>query len=489
MLNRYKKLVERTILIIICILIITGCGSSPKSKHGLEKDNPVAVKIWHYYNGVQKIEFDKMVDEFNKTAGKDQGIIVEAFNQGSINELTEKIFDTANRKVGTGDMPNAFTAYADTAYEVDKLGLLSDFSKYLTKDEISEYIDSYIIEGKLSNKDELKIFPIAKATEILMINKTDWNKFKEETNANVKDFETWEGIASLSKKYYEWTDSKTEIKNDGKAFFGRDSMANYMIIGSKQLGNEIFEVNDEKLKININEQIMRTLWNNFYIPYINGYYGAYGRFRSDDAKTGDIIALVGSTSGAEYFPDKVITADEKSYDIESMVLPLPKFKDGEDYMIQQGAGMVITNSDPKHEYAVTEFLKWFTDADRNIKFSIKSGYLPVKKETNNTEIIQNKIKENYDLNISTKLQESILIAINQEKSYKFYTTDAFNGANDARVILENSMINKAKADRKDIKVQLDSGISKEKIIEKYNTDANFEAWLLELKSNLSKVTE
>lgn len=489
MLNRYKKLVERTILIIICVLIITGCGSSTKSKYGLEKDNPVAVKIWHYYNGIQKIEFDKMVDEFNKTAGKDEGIIVEAFNQGSINELTDKIIDTANKKVGTGDMPNAFTAYADTVYEVDKLGLLSDFSKYLTKDEINEYIDDYIVEGKLSNKEELKIFPIAKSTEILMINKTDWNKFQEQTNADVKDFETWEGIANLSKKYYDWTDSKTEIKNDGKAFFGRDSMANYMIIGSKQLGNEIFEVNDGELKLNINEQIMRRLWNNFYIPYINGYYAAYGRFRSDDAKTGDIIALVGSTSGAEYFPDKVITVDEKSYDIEPMVLPLPKFIDGESYMIQQGAGMVITKSDPKHEYAVTEFLKWFTTSDRNIKFSIKSGYLPVKKETNNTEIIQNKINENYDLNISTKLQESILTAVNQEKTYKFYTTDAFNGANDARDILEKSMINKAKADRKEIKVQLDNGSSKEKIIEKYDTDENFKVWLQDLKSSLSKVTE
>ena len=51
------------------------------------------------------------------------------------------------------------------------------------------------------------------------------------------------------------------------------------------------------------------------------------------------------------------------------------------------------------------------------------------------------------------------------------------------------MINKAKADRKEIKVQLDSGISKEKIIEKYDTDENFKAWLQDFKSSLSKVTE
>ena len=307
MVKKFKLFNKLISILLICFCVFTGCGSVQKNKYGLDKENPVSIEIWHYYNGVQKIEFDKMVEEFNKTIGKDKGIIVEAFNQGSINQLTDKIVDTANKKVGTGKMPNAFFAYPDTTYEIKKLNLLSDFKQYLTEDEINEYIEEYINEGKLNEEDKLTIFPIAKSTEILMVNKTDWDKFASETNADIKDFETWEGIANLGKQYYEWTDSKTETKNDGKAFFGRDAMANYMIIGSKQLGEEIFEVSNGNVTVNINEQVMRTLWDNFYIPYINGYYRAYGRFRSDDAKTGDIIALVGSTSGAEYFPDTVIT--------------------------------------------------------------------------------------------------------------------------------------------------------------------------------------
>lgn len=487
MLNRYKKVFKVTILLLMSFFIITGCGANKKNIYGLDKDNPVAVEIWHYYNGIQKIEFDKMVEEFNNTTGKDRGIIVEAFNQGSVNELTDKILDTAKKKVGTGKMPNAFMAYPDTAYELEKLGLISDFKQYLTTSEESEYIEEYINEGKLSDQDKLNIFPIAKSTEILMVNKTDWDRFSKETNANVKDFETWEGIAKLGKQYYEWTDGKTEVKNDGKAFFGRDAMANYMIIGSKQLGEEIFIVEDGDLTVNINEQAMRKLWDNFYIPYINGYYAAYGRFRSDDAKTGDIIALVGSTSGAEYFPDSVITYDEKNYEIESMVLPLPKFKDGEGYMPQQGAGMVLTKSDSKHEYAVTEFLKWFTSSDRNIEFSIKSGYLPVKKEANDIEFIKNKFNENNDLDISRNSQEVILTVMDQEKDYKFYSNKGFYGGNKARAILEKSMINKAKADREEIKSQLDKGISKEEIIKKYDSDENFEKWLKELKNDINKV--
>lgn len=487
MLKGHKKMLKVTILLLISFFIIVGCIVSKKNIYGLDKDNPVAIEIWHYYNGIQKIEFDKMVEEFNNTTGKDKGIIVEAFNQGSVNELTDKIIDTAKKKVGTGKMPNAFMAYPDTAYEVEKLGLISDFKQYLTSDEVDEYIEDYINEGKLSDRDELNIFPIAKSTEILMVNKTDWDKFSQETSANVKDFETWEGIANLSKQYYEWTDSKTTIKNDGKAFFGRDAMANYMIIGSKQLGEEIFKVEDGHLEVNINEQTMRKLWDNFYIPYINGYYAANGRFRSDDAKTGDIIALVGSTSGAEYFPDSVITDDENSYKIESMVLPLPKFKDGERYMPQQGAGMVLTKSDSKHEYAVTEFLKWFTSSERNIEFSIRSGYLPVKKEANDIEFIKNRLKENKDLDIPKNSQEVILTVMEQEKDYDFYSNKAFYGGNKARAILEKSMIDKAKTDRKEIKNQLDNGISKEEVIKKYDSDENFKNWFQGLRNDINKV--
>lgn len=40
--------------------------------------------------------------------------------------------------------------------------------------------------------DEIKIFLTAKATEILMLNKTDWDKFAAATGARLEDLKTWE---------------------------------------------------------------------------------------------------------------------------------------------------------------------------------------------------------------------------------------------------------------------------------------------------------
>ncbi len=85
---------------------------------------------------------------------------------------------------------------------------------------------------------------------------------------------------------------------------------------------------------------MRRLWDNFYVPYISGYYLEEGRFRSDDLKTGKLIAYVGSSSGAVYAPDQVTYDDGSTETIRCDILPLPGFAGASSCAVQQGAGAV-----------------------------------------------------------------------------------------------------------------------------------------------------
>lgn len=337
------------------------------------------MEIWHYYNGPQKTAFDDLVSQFSEGPGREQGVVVEAFSQGNVNELIQKVIDAADQKVGVGEIPDIFAAYADTAYQLDQKGLVASLDQYLTQEEINAYVTGYITEGRLDEEENLKIFPIAKSTEVFMLNKTDWDKFAGETGASLEDLSAIEGVTATARRYYEWS--------GGHAFFGRDAVANYMIIGSRQLGKEIFSVSGGRVTIQDDKEIVRKLWDNLYVPHVQGWFAANGKFRSDDVKTGDIIALVGSTSGSAYFPNEVNVSDTESYPIESLVMAAPCFENGEKVAVQQGAGMVVTKSDEKTEYGAVTFLKWFTDAQRNLDFSIFSGYLPVKKEANTQEIL------------------------------------------------------------------------------------------------------
>ena len=45
----------------------TGCGKNTAKTVKLDPDNPVSLKIWHYYNGTQQATFEDLLEEFNAT--------------------------------------------------------------------------------------------------------------------------------------------------------------------------------------------------------------------------------------------------------------------------------------------------------------------------------------------------------------------------------------------------------------------------------------
>lgn len=483
-----KKIATCVAVMLCAVMLFSGCKTSEivgnPNNIKLDTKNPTAVTIWHYYNGAQLEAFNRLIDEFNETRGKELGIFVEGFSQGNVSDLENSVLDAVNHKVGAGEIPSIFAAYADTAYAVDKLGYAVDIKPYLTDDEINNFIDSYILEGEFSSDDSLKIFPVAKSTEIFMLNKTDWDSFSAATGADINDLSTIEGVTRTAEAYYNWTDSLTAERNDGKAFFGRDAMANYFLIGARQLGVEIFSKNNGTTALNYEKDVIRKLWDNYYIPFVKGHFAASGRFRSDDIKTGNIIAFIGSSSGATFFPDEVILNDDESYEIEMLVRDCPQFAGGGHYAVQQGAGMVVTNTDDKQIYASVEFLKWFTQDERNIAFSVASGYLPVTKSANDIDKIYNYVSDKNE-----ETYAILSVAMNAVNNNELYTTKAFEEGTDARDVLEYSMSDKAAADRKVVVENLRTGATLDEATAQFTSDNCFESWYQETKAMLEKLVK
>ena len=60
------------------VLLLGGCGGNGAKNVKLDPDTPTQITIWHYYNGSQQAAFDRLVEEFNRTQGKELGIYVTA---------------------------------------------------------------------------------------------------------------------------------------------------------------------------------------------------------------------------------------------------------------------------------------------------------------------------------------------------------------------------------------------------------------------------
>lgn len=471
-----KKVLLVSTLILVFLVVFSVYKAFNVKKDPLNPSRPITITVWHYYNGNIKDKFDSLVDKFNETIGVERGIVVEAKSHGDVQQLADSVYDAANKTIGSEVMPDIFAAYPDNAYRVNKISELVDLEAYFSQDELKEYRKEFLEEGLFGTDGKLRIMPIAKSTEILYLNKTYWDYFSKDTGASLEDLGTWEGIVRTAEKYKNYS---------GKAFIGIDGNANYIILASMQLGAEIYTYSENKAKLNFSRDTAYKIWQNYYIPYLKGYFVKTGRFSSDDAKTGTVLAYTGSTAGSAYFPKQVSFSQKEVYPIDVVTLPYPYFENGKPYAIQQGAGMCITKSDKAHEYASALFLKWFTDKEQNIDFAVSTSYFPVKNEA----LVGNKILPLLDetQGSNENIKKSINTTLKMLDSYTLYGNRPFDGSYDMRVLLENHLFNFVQRDLETLKARVAAGEDNSKVIEILTSKENFEKWYKQFTQEAEKI--
>ncbi len=441
-----KHLFLLIILMVITIPIWLGCGESTK----VGPSHPVTLNLWHNYGGQLKDTMDAMIDEFNETAGAEHGIMINVTSISGSATLHEKLTMAAYGDPGAPELPDITTAYPKTALLLAEKGLLVDLNDYFTPQELDAYIPEFIREGRIEG-DHLYVFPTAKSTEVLFVNTTIFNRFASDTGVRLEDLHSFEGIARTAELYYEWTDQLTpEVAHDGKTFFMPDSLLNYSLIGSQQLGADF--IKDDRLNIAAPE--FQKVWDYYYKPAILGHVAIFDGYATDLAKTGDIVCSIGSTAGVSFFSPRVTYADNTSEPAELAILPYPVFEGGKKIAIQRGAGMSVINTSPEKAYAAAVFLKWFTSPENNLRFVSSTGYLPVTKEAYG-EIMSQEIEQAADNNMKKLLQTCQLM----QREYEFFIPPLFEGIDQLQDQYESQLRETASSSRQSYLNSMASGDS------------------------------
>jgi multiple sugar transport system substrate-binding protein len=431
---------------VITIPIWLGCGASTK----LDPSHPVTLNLWHNYGGQLKDTMDAMIDEFNETTGAEHGIMINVTSISGSATLHEKLTMAAYGDPGAPELPDITTAYPKTALLLAEKGLLVDLNDYFTPQELDAYITEFIREGRIEG-DHLYVFPTAKSTEVLFVNTTIFNRFASDTGVRLEDLHSFEGIARTAELYYEWTDQLTpEVAHDGKTFFMPDSLLNYSLIGSQQLGADF--IKDDRLNIAAPE--FQKVWDYYYKPAVLGHVAIFDGYATDLAKTGDIVCSIGSTAGVSFFSPRVTYADNTSEPAELAILPYPVFEGGKKIAIQRGAGMSVINTSPEKAYAAAVFLKWFTSPENNLRFVSSTGYLPVTKEAYG-EIMSQEIEQAADNNMKKLLQTCQLM----QREYEFFIPPLFEGIDQLQDQYESQLRETASSSRQSYLNSMASGDS------------------------------
>lgn len=468
----------------------SGAASSQGASSGsgsLSPDDPVTLTLWHYYTGDNQLELEAAVEQFNQSVGHENGVIVEAVAKGTIGELEDAVTESAMGVIHSEEMPDIFSCYADKAESLNESGALCDMSEYFTQEEQDQYVAGFIDDGIIS--DKLLVLPIVKSTELLYVSKTALDEFSAANPGVYTDssLSTWQSLYALSKAYYEWTDAQTpDTPWDGKGFMGIDEIANFLIISNKQLGVDLLD--GDTGSVNLNQEVLKTIFGVYYPAWSLGYFDSVGQFCSDDVKTGDLAAYVGSSSGASYFPT-FTEKDNQQVDIELLAASYPVFEGGEEFTVQQGAGMAVAKTDALREEASCLFLKWFTDVPQNVPFAMNTGYLPVKQAAYTSE--------EFDDSLAALKADSSTDARNLEQVYSIaleailegspYAAKPFANSYSIRGMLRSTLSDAAAAGREQAQTLKAQNMTPDEIVAALDVDVQFEEWMNTVRSQLDEM--
>ena len=154
----YKIVKNIVILFSLCAFTLAffcACGNE-------KREEPISLTIWHVYGDQTDSPLNDLIKEFNESLGQTKGIHISATKVSDTNTLHEAVLSAAKGEPGAEELPDIFVAYPKTVLAMEGSERLVDFQNYFSKEEIGEFIDEFIEEGKI--KEELKVLPVAKST-------------------------------------------------------------------------------------------------------------------------------------------------------------------------------------------------------------------------------------------------------------------------------------------------------------------------------------
>lgn len=353
-----KRKILAALLCGAALLCLAACGEKAEAE-------PTILTLWHVYGGEVDSPLNPLIEEFNDTVGREQGISVEVTSVTNSATIHDNVLAAAYQDPGAPALPDLFVSYPKTVLALPDENILVDYRDYFTDEELDGYLPEFIEEGTVNGR--LTVLPITKSTEILFVNKTAFDRFAADTGTSLDDLSTWEGLFQTGEKYRAWS--------GGKCFFVHDNHFNYFQVGVTSLGEDFFT--DGGLAFG---PAFERAWEPYAHAALQGELWLGSGYATEPLRTGDAIVSVASSASVLYYSDVVTYPDNTSEQVEIIALPCPIFEGGENLVMQRGVGMCAVRSTPEREKACMTFLKWLNDPQRNVALTTAMGYMPVTKQ-------------------------------------------------------------------------------------------------------------
>jgi multiple sugar transport system substrate-binding protein len=352
------------------------------------------VEFWHQHTGARAEALDAIVADFNAT--NEWGITVEATNQGSYDDIYQKM--TSVIASGGEGMPNLVVAYQNQSatYQltdslVDMNALVNSEKWGLSADEQADFFPGFFNADVFPTFDGQRLgFPPNRSMEMMYYN-ADW--LKELKAAGAIDFdgppqtpEQFKAAACAATK-----NPFSKATGDAANSIGYELSVDASRFASWTFahGGDIFDYDTGEYTLNNDAAVaaltfIQSLYADGCARTVTEAFGDQTNFGA-----GTTLFTIGSSSGITFYETAV--ADGAGFDYSVGAIP---HTTDDPVMNLYGASVSIPKTTPEQEVAAWLFVKFYTNAENQSKWAVASNYFPVRASAAESP----EVKEELDTN-------------------------------------------------------------------------------------------
>ncbi|MBR1847005.1 MAG: extracellular solute-binding protein [Bacilli bacterium] len=363
-------------------------------------DVPVTIDFWYNGNDSAKAWFESMAANFMEM--EPNVTINYTKTSGSYADVSKLV----NDGLAADNYPDMFIGYPDAVQYVLSAGKGVNLDSYISNEEyglseedLDDFNEDYLNEGRNFSLPGTYCMPFAKSTEALFYNKSKLNgivlagvnggaALTEDYFNNLTWEEFFGTFCPALTAYNNGLDDDKKlftIADKGSAILSYDSDDNLFITLAQQYGYDYTDVDLESGtgKVLFNNEGMRNLcktWNNYRQLNYACTTVSSGNVRGNALlKDRNALFYIGSTGGLTYAQD----TQKAGYEVG--IARVPYAAGHERKVINQGPACAFcrhNNSEGKRDtnriLASWLFYKYFTNPTNSLVWSINTGYSPVR---------------------------------------------------------------------------------------------------------------
>lgn len=357
-----KRMVALALCMAVSVGCFAGCGSKEESKETTQTaDGKVQIEFWYSGGKTAVNVVQEIVDEYN--ASQDQYEVVTS-TQADYTETYEKL----QAGIAGKNAPDMALLDVDKSRNLSKKDLVSDIKPFIEADDTFEqddYLEVFFDQG-VDKEGKIYALPAYGTTQVMYYNIEAFEK----AGIDATTIKTWQDLEAAAKKIHETNPD----------MMGWEPMwgANNLIDAA--LSNNASLLNEDGTKVMINSDEWVEVWESFRtwihddkIMKVNsgGQGWEYWYITIDDVLQNKAGGYTGSSGDQADLDFNIVAAMEQ-----------PGFGTNPSAPTADALQLVMLESSSEEEKAgVYDFMKYYTSAENQAKWSMATGYVAVRKST------------------------------------------------------------------------------------------------------------